>query len=234
VGGDRYVAGSRAEEQTEGSVRGVHLLDDGFQHRQLARSVDIALVTSEDLEDTLLPAGNLRESFDALQRADVLVVRQNEVEADIDAGVTAVNKRVWEMLRERGQMWIVRRKLVFPAPLRVFGAGLRPVAFCAIARPEDFAAMLQAAGCGVVETVAFPDHHRYAMADVERVIGVAKGLNGSGFVTTEKDAVKLTALMRKRLEENGPLMVVALEAEFADSSAVLRAIEAKLSSEDRA
>jgi tetraacyldisaccharide 4'-kinase len=228
VGGDRYVAGKRAEAETEGSVRGVHLLDDGFQHRQLGRSVDIVLVTSEDLEDTLLPAGNLREGLSALQRADVLVVRQNEVDADIDAGVTAVNKRAWAMLREHGQMWIVRRKLLFPAPLRVFGAGLRPVAFCAIARPEDFAAMLQSAGCGVVETVAFADHHRYTNADMGRVIEVAKGLNGSGFITTEKDAVKLTQAMRRRLEEHGPLMVVALEAEFADPAAVLRALEAKL------
>ena len=228
VGEDRYVAGRRAEKEAGAVTRGVHLLDDGFQHRRLARSVDIVLVTSEDLEDSLLPAGNLREGLDALQRADVLVVRQNEVDADIDAGVTSVNKRAWEMLRERGQMWIVRRKLVFPAPLRVFGAGLRPVAFCAIARPEDFAAMLQNAGCGVVETVAFADHHRYVAADMERVIEVAKGLNGSGFMTTEKDAVKLTEAMRRRLEAHGPLMVVALEAEFADPAAVLRALEAKL------
>jgi tetraacyldisaccharide 4'-kinase len=228
VGADRYVAGRRAEESAQGNVRGVHLLDDGFQHRQLARNVDIVLVTSEDLDDMLLPAGNLREGVSALQRADVLVVREEEVGADVDAGRTSVNKRAWEMLRERGQMWIVRRKLLFPAPLRVFGAGLRPVAFCAIARPEGFAAMLQEAGCGVVETVAFADHHRYTSADMGRVIEVAKGLNGSGFVTTEKDAVKLTEAMRRRLEEHGPLMVVALEAEFADPSAVVRALEAKL------
>ena len=228
VGTDRYVAGRRAEKEAEKGARGVHLLDDGFQHRQLARSVDIVLVTSEDLEDSLLPEGNLREGLAALQRADVLVVRQNEVDTDIDAGKSSVNTRAWAMLRERGQMWIVRRKLLFPAPLRVFGAGLRPVAFCAIARPEDFAAMLHSAGCGVVETVAFADHHRYGSADMERVIEVAKGLNGSGFITTEKDAVKLTEAMRRRLEEHGPLMVVALEAEFADPAAVLRALEAKL------
>jgi tetraacyldisaccharide 4'-kinase len=207
----------------------VHLLDDGFQHRQLARDVDIVLVTSEDLEDSLLPAGNLREEASALQRADVLVMRQEEVDADIDAGVPPVNKRAWGMLRERGQMWIVQRKLVFPAPLKVFGAGLRPVAFCAIARPEGFAAMLQDVGCGVVETVAFPDHHRYTAADMDRVVEVAKSLNGSGFITTEKDAVKLSEAMRRRLEVHGPLMVVALEAEFADPSTVLRALEAKLS-----
>ena len=228
VGENRYVAGRRAEKEAAAVMRGVHLLDDGFQHRQLARDVDIVLVTSEDLEDALLPAGNLREGLPALQRADVLVVRQEEVEADIDAGVTSVNKRAWAMLRERGQMWTVRRKLLFPAPLKVFGAGLRPVAFCAIARPEDFAAMLQEAGCGVVETVAFADHHRYTAADMDRVVEVAKGLNGSGFLTTEKDAVKLSEAMVRRLEEQGPLMVVALEAEFADPSAVMRALEAKL------
>ena len=228
VGADRYVAGRRAERAAQVGGRGVHLLDDAFQHRQLARDVDIVLVTSGDLEDALLPAGNLREGVAALQRADVLVVRQEEVEADIDAGITSVNKRAWEMLREHGQMWMVRRTLVFPAPLKVFGAGLRPVAFCAIARPEGFAAMLQGAGCGVVETVAFADHHRYAMADMDRVVEVAKGLNGSGFITTGKDAVKLTVAMRGRLEKYGPLMVVALEAEFADPAAVLRALEAIL------
>lgn len=228
VGADRYAAGRHAEERAEGGGRGVHLLDDGFQHRQLARNVDIVLVTSEDLDDGLLPAGNLREELAALQRADVVVVRQNEVEAEIDAGATPVNKRAWRMLRERGQMWTVRRRLHFPAPLRVFGAGLRPVAFCAIARPEDFAAMLQEAGCGVMETVAFPDHHRFTKADMERVMEVAKSLNGSGFVTTEKDAVKLTKAMRAQLEVHGPLMVVGLEAEFADPSAVLRALETKL------
>jgi tetraacyldisaccharide 4'-kinase len=122
-------------------------------------------------------------------------------------------------------MWTVRRRLHFPAPLFVFGAGLKPIAFCAIARPEGFAAMLLEAGCGIAETVAFPDHHRYAMADIERVIEVGVGLKATGFVTTEKDAVKLTPAMRERLEILGPLMIVALEAEFADSEAVMAAIE---------
>ena len=220
VSADRFECGERAEAATGDSRRGVHLLDDGFQHRQLARTIDIVLVTAEDLDDALLPAGNLREGVSALQRADVVVVREDEFEA--------VGKRVWALVREGAQMWTVRRTLLFPAPLFVFGAGLRPIAFCAIARPEGFAAMLQDAGCGIVETVAFGDHHRYSMADIERVVEVAKGLNGSGFVTTEKDAVKLTAAMHERLEQVGPLMVVALQAEFADAQAVMRALEAKL------
>lgn len=224
VGADRFEAGERAESAASANPRSVHLLDDGFQHRQLARTIDIVLITAEDLDDALLPAGNLREGLSALQRADVVVVRQDEVAAEFET----VGKRVWALLREGAQMWTVRRTLRFSAPLFVFGAGLRPVAFCAIARPEGFATMLQDAGCGVIETVAFPDHHRYAMADIERVIEVAKSLNGSGFVTTEKDAVKLTAAMRERLQQLGPLMVVALEAEFADAQAIMRVLEAKL------
>jgi tetraacyldisaccharide 4'-kinase len=222
VGADRFASGRKAEAQAEESGPHLHLLDDGFQHRQLARTMDIVLVTAEDLKDMLLPAGNLREPLTALQRADVVVVREDEFEA--------VGKRVWAMLREGVQMWTVRRKLQFPAPLFVFGAGLKPVAFCAIARPEGFAAMLVEAGCGIAETVAFPDHHRYTMADIERLLEVGRGLKATGFLTTEKDSVKLTPAMRERLEAVGPLMVVALEAEFGDAEAVMTAMEKQIPS----
>jgi tetraacyldisaccharide 4'-kinase len=89
--------------------------------------------------------------------------------------------------------------------------------------------MLAEAGCGIVETVAFRDHHSYELADIDRVIEVAKGLKATGFVTTEKDAVKLTPAMRARLETFGLLMVVALEAEFVEVEAVMRVLEARIS-----
>jgi tetraacyldisaccharide 4'-kinase len=235
VGAERFGAGQQAEakaltqstqrknaEDAEESERQVHLLDDGFQHRRLARAMDVVLVTTEDLEDALLPAGNLREPLVALRRADVVVVREEEIVGE------RFKARVWGLMREGAQMWVARRKLVFPNAMKTLGAGLRPVAFCAIARPENFADMLLDAGCGVVETVAFADHHRYTKADVLRVIGVANGLNASGFVTTEKDAVKLSAELRAMFEAVGPLMVVALEVEFVDTEAVVAAIEARI------
>jgi tetraacyldisaccharide 4'-kinase len=220
VGASRYAAGKLSETA---STRGLHLLDDGFQHRQLARAVDIVLITAEDLADALIPAGNLREPLSALARADIVIVREDEVET--------VAKQAWPLLREGAQMWVVRRRLRFHAPLFVFGSGLKPIAFCALARPDNFAAMLTEAGCGIVETVAFQDHHRYTPADIDRILEVARGLNATGFVTTEKDAVKLSAAMRERLEQFGPLMVVALEAEFDDPAAVLRVLEARLPTE---
>jgi tetraacyldisaccharide 4'-kinase len=243
VSGDRFAAGGAAEsgvggragvpnEDFEGEgagttkqqdargARGVHVLDDGFQHRRLARNFDIALVTAEDLNDTLLPAGNLREGLHALARADAVIVREDELDE--------VKARAWKLMREGAQMWVVRRRLVFPAPLFVFSAGLRPVAFCAIARPEGFQAMLREAGCGVVDTIAFPDHHAYGVRDVDRILQMGRQLNATGFVTTEKDNVKLSATMCERLETLGPLMVVKLEAEFADANAVMSALETRL------
>ena len=200
--------------------RAVHILDDGFQHRRLARKVDVVLVTTDDLDDSLLPAGNLRERQRALGRADVIVVREREFKR--------IAPRIHHILHKSVTMWRIRRKLRFPAPLGVLSAGLRPVAFCAIGRPEGFAEMLMDAGCGIVETVAFPDHHAITVNDVDQLLDVAKKRRGSGFVTTEKDAVKLTDALRARLESVGPVMVVVLDVEFVDAEAVMNDLGERL------
>ena len=226
VGADRFAAGVEAEDAADGqqgagaASRSVHLLDDGFQHRRLARTVDVVLVTAEDFVDELLPAGNRREPMAALGRADFVAVREEEIEV--------VTPLLRKLLRGDALIWTLRRTLSFPAPLFVFGAGLRPIAFCAIARPDGFAKMLIEQGCGIVETVFFDDHHAYSMADIERVVEVATGLNATGLVTTEKDAVKLTAAMRARLESVGPLMVAELKVEFIFPERVMRELEARL------
>ena len=220
VGADRFAAGELAESSTPSAQRGVHLLDDGFQHRRLARTVDVVLITAEDLQDALLPAGNLREPLSALQRADAVVIRQEEW--------TKVAPRVRELMGPEVPMWSVERTLRFPSPLGVFSAGLRPVGFCAIARPEGFSEMLQEAGCGVIEMVIFGDHHTYTEDGIETILRVANSLNASGFVTTEKDAVKLSAIMRERLATVGPLITIGLETEFLNTAEVMSDLEARL------
>jgi tetraacyldisaccharide 4'-kinase len=216
--------GGKKNEDDDGrngkGVRSVHLLDDGFQHRRLARAVNVVLITAEDLRDEMLPAGNLREPMTALRRADIVVIRQEEWK-----GVAA---KVRELVGRGTLLWSVERTLRFPAPMGVLSAGLRPVAFCAIARPEGFGEMLHDAGCGVIETVAFGDHHSYSMEAIEHIIKVARGLRASGFVTTEKDAVKLSAEMLARLETVGPVVVVAMEAEFLNPAEVLSELEERL------
>ena len=233
VGASRYAAGALAE-RAAGAVedamgepfphdrgRRAHLLDDGLQHRSLARSFELVLVTAEDLADVLLPAGNLREPLSTLRRADALVVREEEL--------ARLEKPLRARVGSDVPLWTLRRTLRFPAPLGVFGAGLRPLAFCALARPENFAGMLGNAGCGVVDTVIFADHHRYRDQDITDLIALAKRLDASGLVTTEKDAVKLTPAMRLRLESAvGPVMIVALDAAFVYEAPVARLLEARL------
>ncbi len=242
VGSSRLAAGRAAEQRSQlakpgpspaaqGDVRSegdcnlapmcAHILDDGLQHRSLARQFELVLVTEQDLRDTLLPAGNLREPLSALRRADAFAVREEELEA--------VAQRLGKLCGREVPLWTLRRSLQFPAPLGVFAAGLRPLAFCALARPEGFAAMLTKAGCGVIDTVIFPDHHRYAERDLHTLVEVARQLKATGFLTTEKDAVKLSPAIRARLEAAvGPLVVVSLEVGFVYESPVVRTLETRL------
>jgi tetraacyldisaccharide 4'-kinase len=196
--------------------RRVHLLDDGFQHWGLARAVDVVLVTEEDFEEALLPAGNRRERLAALGRADVVVLREEER--------GSAEAQVRGLMRAGAAVWSVRRELRFVEGC----AGGRPLAFCAIARPEGFWAMLKDAGCRLAEIVAFGDHHAYAMVDIVRMVAMAKECGATGFITTEKDAVKLTDAMMERLREVGPVCVAGLTARFVDEADVVRELEERL------
>jgi tetraacyldisaccharide 4'-kinase len=205
-------------------LRCVHLLDDGFQHRELARAVDVLLVTTEDLEDALLPAGNLREGLWALRRADVVVVREEERER-----VEPILKGGRLLIRNDALIWTVRRHLRIAATADAGRAqGVRWLAFCAIARPDGFRAMLVEAGYGLVETICFADHHPYRMEDIERLMESAKRLGATGFVATEKDQVKLSVEMLQRLEAIGPVEFARLEVTFLEEERVVRELEARI------
>ena len=130
---------------------GVHLLDDGFQHRQLHRDVDILLLSRRDLEDRLLPAGNLRESITAILRASVLAIPADDRQLERFLRESAPMEVRWT-----GPIWRLRRRMEIP---RAAGP---VVAFCGIARPEQFFAGLENAGLKLAARFAFPDHHRYS------------------------------------------------------------------------
>lgn len=219
VGAERFAAGVEAERAgavSHGEEKRVHLLDDGFQHGRLARNLDVVLVTEEDLDDALLPAGNRREPLSTLRRADVVVLREEER--------ARVEPRVRRWMREDAMVWMIRRTMAFAVSEEVHGL----VAFCAIARPEGFFAMLRAEGAALVDAIAFPDHHLYNEQDISRLMESWQAYGGSGFVTTEKDAVKITPEMRARLEAVGPLHIAELQAAFTDPGEVVRGLEARL------
>jgi len=216
VANQRYEAGHAAEIAGAG-IQAIHLLDDGFQHRQLARAVDVVLVTGADLDDSLLPAGNLREPLSALRRADVVAVREDESDR--------VLPRLKEILPASAAVWEVRRRIGFAVTPPSEGTFLP---FCGIARPKDFLRDLRLADVGAADAMMFPDHHSYTMQDVESLIVALDYAQAAGFITTEKDAVKLTVAMRERLESRAPLTIARLETRFIDEDRVMRDIEAGL------
>jgi tetraacyldisaccharide 4'-kinase len=202
VGENRYEAGQFAESRFGPQM---HLLDDGFQHRGLARDFDIVLVTPEDARDRLLPAGRLREPLQSLARADAVVLASGaSPEAFPLAGKT---------------VWRVRRGIV---PENV---PERPVVFCGIARPQNFLLQLRAAGIDPVAEALFRDHHSYTEKDVRDLLQLRQRSEAGGFVTTEKDAVNLGGY----LDALAPLAVVPVKMELADAAngvdTMLRVIE---------
>jgi tetraacyldisaccharide 4'-kinase len=226
VGADRYSAGLLAEQSEPPGKIAVHLLDDGFQHRKLARDIDIVLLTAEDVEDALLPAGNLREPLSELREADVIVVREEEMErlASFIGGLSREGVPI--------AVWVIRRRLSLDGDGERL-LSTRPLAFCGIARPKDFTRMLLAEGCRPAETIAFPDHHGYTDPDIARLLREARQRSANGFVTTEKDAVKLTPAIRERLETMGPLVVARLGVELVDEESALLQLIAMESRLDR-
>jgi tetraacyldisaccharide 4'-kinase len=226
VGADRYQAGVMAEQGEPSEKLVVHLLDDGFQHRQLARDVDIVLLTQADVEDTLLPAGNLRESLSALAEADVLVLREEEAASlrSVIAGLSR-GKRV-------PAIWVIRRSLSLGEAGEV-ALPTKPLAFCGIARPGSFTKMLAAQGYEPMDTMIFPDHHAYDDGDMHQLLQRARQVEANGFVTTEKDAVKLTPILRDHLETIGPVVVARLSAELLDEQESLSQLIAMVGRLDR-
>ena len=194
VGEDRYEAGRFAESRFGPQL---HLLDDGFQHRALARDFDVVLVTPQDASDRLLPAGRLREPLFALRRADAVVLA---------SGAAA------ESFPLAGKMvWRVRRGIV---PQNV---PPRPVVFCAIARPQNFVLQLRAAQIEPVAEAFYRDHHAYSEKDVRELLELKQRSEAGGFVTTEKDAVNLGGYL-SALE---PLAVVPVKMELSDAANVV-------------
>jgi tetraacyldisaccharide 4'-kinase len=197
VSPDRHLAGTLAERQLGCTI---HLLDDGFQHIQLTRDLDVLVTTMGEIPNgRVIPRGRLREPMDAAARAQVLVVS--------DATAGAALTEAWSL--GISQACGARRTLGAPVAIgtRDPGPGTRwpdpgsPIpdpgkvlAVAGIANPSRFAEALRDAGWQVADSLAFADHHRYTRADLDRIAQRLQQSGADAVFTTDKDAVRLEAL----------------------------------------
>jgi tetraacyldisaccharide 4'-kinase len=214
VGESRYQAGRMAEEKFDTQL---HILDDGFQHRSLARDFDIVLLSEQDLEDKLLPCGRLREPLSSLHRADAIVIPHG----------LSLEANQWKLKfkdRKAGETLVYSMKREFTVPT----VPRAPIVFCGIARPRQFFEAARAAGITPAAELRFRDHHAYTEADVQRLLAKRAELNAGGFLTTEKDAINLGAWQR-HLE---PLAIASLSLTIDRFDDMIAAILARIANRD--
>lgn len=185
VGADRYRAALELSQEIENLQ--LLILDDGFQHRRVNRDLDLLLLGSE-VEGSMLPAGPFREPLRELRRADILMV-------------TAAHERWRAYLKGRYDNGRIFYGSLKPRAVLVrtegrlteltLGslAGARVLAVSAIANADSFYSMLRESDATIVDTLEFPDHHRYSVKDWREINRHRSGIEK--VVTTEKDFVKL-------------------------------------------
>ncbi len=185
----------------EGSDIDIIILDDGFQHRRLARDLDIVLLdaTRNPFMDRALPVGWLRELPGALARAHAVVITHAELvdEAAVEsmiASARAVNPDL--ICAAATHEWAGFEVVTDNEPDRIepndWLTGQTVVAACAIGNPGAFlAAAREAIGSPPAAQVVLRDHDRYGPATIDRIAAQVRRTGAKAILTTGKDLVKL-------------------------------------------
>jgi tetraacyldisaccharide 4'-kinase len=193
-GPDRVALAGVAVEELEAELL---ILDDGFQHRRLARDLDVVLLDATDPfgHDRLFPRGLLREPPSSLRRADaVLITRCDQAS---DSSVNELTHRIRALAPGRPVVPTTHAPVAWmqhDQPDRPASAlSGRPVAaFCGIGNPEAFRRTLHDVGVDPIAVRTYPDHHAYTRADVDDLRTWARTQPAdAALVTTQKDLVKL-------------------------------------------
>jgi tetraacyldisaccharide 4'-kinase len=198
--GDRVPIGAGANRYAQGQVLAKEgtswfLLDDGFQHLQLARDANIVLLDATDPfgGGRLLPAGSLREPKSALGRADIVVITRSDHAPAIEA-ITRRYTRAPIFYAKTELLDIlslseVKTEQLVPTP-RSEWSRLRFVPFCGIGNPQAFFEDLAQAGLNTIGATSFPDHHKYRQQEIDLVVARARDADAA-LICTEKDLFNL-------------------------------------------
>jgi tetraacyldisaccharide 4'-kinase len=218
------VAGAAKAVRSHGAR--VLVLDDGFQHRRIARDLDIVTLdaTLPFGYGRMLPAGLLREPAGSLTRADAVVMtRCDQVSND-------------ELLRIEGQIRGINNELLIcrsihaPAAVRVADEeldlqelrGKNVFAFCGIGNPRAFLDTLEGLGCTLAGSRSFNDHHNYTDRCLAQVHQQACERKADLLLTTQKDWTKIAHLDRPAREP--PLGCLIVRLELVSAAADLTAL----------
>ncbi|MBN1931228.1 MAG: tetraacyldisaccharide 4'-kinase [Desulfobacterales bacterium] len=226
VGKNRFQAGMRAIDEFNPDVI---VLDDAFQHYQLARDINLVLLdAARPFGNTcLLPRGTLREPAAALSRADAFILTRCSFESN--PGKTLLSKKYSHLFqgkpifRSRHAPYISRivpcktsaNQIQFDNSVSFdpkFLNQKKAFAFSGLARNDEFLSTVKDFGCKVEGFLSFPDHHPYSGSDIDQIFEAARRTKVDYLLTTEKDYVR----MDSRLKWPVDLMVIGVKIVFYD------------------
>jgi tetraacyldisaccharide 4'-kinase len=221
---NRFRGGQFAEREF---AVGSHVLDDGFQHLQLARDVDVVAldVTQNVPGGAMLPAGRLREPLRALARAQLVVLTRTELAdaAELDQVIARIHPTP-QVFRSRVKIAslvnVASGQRIAPGTL----AGVPALAFCGVGNPQAFFADLEHWRFRIAGSVVFPDHHAYSAADTLLLSRRAGECHAEILLTTEKDVMNLPEGWKVPLEA----FACAIEIEMLEPGAFENAVLARI------
>ncbi|KYZ76381.1 tetraacyldisaccharide 4'-kinase [Anaerosporomusa subterranea] len=226
IGKNRILSGQYASEVFKVDVV---ILDDGYQHWQLARDIDIVLIDALNIfgNNYLLPRGTLREPLQNLDRADAVLL--TKVDQSSDAALTTIRSTlaryndkaiVLESVHSpqgfsEVECWYKDASTAILPPDTL--KEVKVLAFSGIGNPSSFEQTLSDLATDMIAAVRYPDHYDYAMSEMQRLMQQAVDVGAQALVTTEKDAVKIPA---EFIHSHRPLpvYVLTIEVELTDSA----------------
>jgi tetraacyldisaccharide 4'-kinase len=213
IGGDRFARGRALAN------RGVEwfILDDGFQHQNLRRDVDIVLIdaTNPFGGSELLPAGRLREPISALARADIVVITRSTHAPAIESVIRRRSPAPIFYAHAEFDGLPLEPKTKYATPERIASRNTDPgdqgsaivgvqqsgwFLFCGIGNPSAFLADAKDLNYKIMGHRFFPDHHRYSVADLQAIEAEAVEANATALICTEKDLYNLPNAPRGSLD----------------------------------
>jgi tetraacyldisaccharide 4'-kinase len=237
IGAERAVTGRYAMEHFGAEVV---ILDDGYQHWQLKRDVDILLVDAVNVfgNEHILPRGTLREPMSHISRADVCLLTK------VDQAAEGSREHIRETVHLYNEKALIVESIHQPRCLMplaewlddISGPGVqvskirgrRIMAVSAIGNPASFEQTLSDLGAIIIESLRYPDHHDYTVREMQDVLRQAGAQGAEAIVITEKDAVKIPPEVTQA-ELTIPVYVICVEVTFQSGAEEFqRMLEEKL------
>lgn len=227
IGADRAKTGKYAVEKLNAQVV---ILDDGYQHWKLIRDLDILLIDAINVfgNNYMLPRGTLREPLSHLNRADVcLLTKVDQAEAGACERIkeTVARYNDHAVLVEsihRPQCFIEIADWYKDIPSKSIDVDTlkdkQVIAVSAIGNPASFEQTISNIGAVLIDSIRFPDHHGYTMAEMQAVLDKAHEQGAEAIIITDKDAVKIPA---EAIYSNRqlPIYILSIEITFQEGAA---------------